>query len=146
MNKYWIAGVFVASVCAGFVSGCQYRKSIDEKERIEAVAKAQAEALKKTQEMNEEHEAIRQKFEQEQKDAEKTIANLKSRIADGSLRLSVRTKDVCSDTATGDRERRAELDPADAQALISIAEDGDRAIRKLNQCIDQYSAVEGKMR
>ena len=42
--------------------------------------------------------------------------------------------------ATGDRhEARAELDPEAAATLVTIAEDGDRAIRQLNACIDAYN-------
>lgn len=45
-------------------------------------------------------------------------------------------------TPTGDRnEARAELDGATADALVSIAEDGDKAIRQLNSCIDAYNAL-----
>jgi prophage endopeptidase len=43
-------------------------------------------------------------------------------------------------TPTGDRnEARAELDPEAAATLLTITEDGDRAIRQLNACIDAYN-------
>lgn len=49
--------------------------------------------------------------------------------------------------ATGDSggEARAELDPEVGKALFAIAEEGDRAIQKLNACIDLYNkAVESQ--
>ena len=141
MNIYWKSIAAVGLVAVSFISGCQYKASEDKKEQLAVEAKYQSELLQKTKQLNEEHESIRQTYEKEQKQAEKTIADLKSRIANGSLRLSVRTKDVSGDTAAGHRETRAELDPTDANDLIAIAADGDNAIRQLNQCIDQYSAV-----
>jgi hypothetical protein len=43
--------------------------------------------------------------------------------------------------ASGDspREARAELDPEVGKALFAIAEEGDRAIVKLNACIELYN-------
>ena len=49
-------------------------------------------------------------------------------------------------SGTGAGEARAELDPAAADDLVSIATDGDIAIRKLNYCIDQYNAVRAKFK
>lgn len=83
--------------------------------------------------------------EKEQSDAEKTIKDLRSRIADGSLRLSVRTKDVVSgNPADGPSASRTELDTADAQEILDIASTGDSWRRQLNQCINQYNAVREK--
>lgn len=38
-------------------------------------------------------------------------------------------------------ETRTELDPALAEALVSIAAEGDAAIRQLNACIDAYDGI-----
>ena len=67
-------------------------------------------------------------------------------IDSGALRL--RLKATCpvpaaTDTAvaSGDNagEARAELDPEVGKALFAIAEEGDRAITKLNACISLYN-------
>ena len=72
---------------------------------------------------------------------------LRADAATGALRLSIPAQSpVCpaADTipAAGDsRETRTELDRTTAEALISIAADGDAAIRKLNACIDTYEKM-----
>lgn len=66
----------------------------------------------------------------------------------GALKLRVPVKTTCpvpasSDTAvasgSGGGEARTELDPAFGKALFAIAEEGDRAITKLNACINLYN-------
>jgi hypothetical protein len=69
-------------------------------------------------------------------------------IDSGALKLRVPVKTTCpvpasSDTAVASRdsggEARTELDPAFGKALFAIAEEGDRAITKLNACISLYN-------
>lgn len=66
----------------------------------------------------------------------------------GTYKLRVPVKTTCpvpaaTDTAiaSGDSagEARSELDPAFGKALFAIAEEGDRAITKLNACITMYN-------
>lgn len=146
MNKYWIAGIFVASLIAGFVSGCQYRADKAEKEQAEAEAQHNAELLQKTKQLQSTVDDLNEKYAKENQENEKTIANLRSRIADGSLRMYVNTKSCVSSNATDGTEKgRAELDESTAQELLDIASTGDKWGRHLNQCIDQYNTVRGKM-
>ena len=75
-------------------------------------------------------------------------------IDSGAYRLRLPAKTTCpvpasanTALATGDSggEARAELDPEVGKALFAIAEEGDRAIQKLNACIDLYNkAVESQ--
>jgi hypothetical protein len=69
-------------------------------------------------------------------------------IDSGALKLRVPVKTTCpvpapADTAlaAGDSagEARAELDPAFGKALFAITDEGNRAIEKLNSCIDLYN-------
>ena len=67
-------------------------------------------------------------------------------IDSGALRLRVKTTcpvQASADTAVaaGDSggETRTELDRETAKNLIAIAEEGDRAIQKLNACITLYN-------
>jgi hypothetical protein len=66
----------------------------------------------------------------------------------GTYKLRVPVKTTCPVPATSDtavaagdspRETRTELDPAFGKALFAIAEEGDRAITKLNACIVLYN-------
>jgi uncharacterized iron-regulated membrane protein len=75
-------------------------------------------------------------------------------IDGGTFKLRVPVKTTCpvpaaADTAvasgSGGGEARTELDPAFGKALFAIAEEGDRAITKLNACISLYNqAVESQ--
>ena len=75
---------------------------------------------------------------------------LRSSLADGSLKLRVPVKTNCpisvpestatpsgSDTGTAS----AELDRQASETLIAIAAEGDAAIRKLNTCIQTYETL-----
>lgn len=75
----------------------------------------------------------------------KLIADIKS----GERKLFFPTQQTTSSVSTtdntsatsGNTETRAELDGRTAEALITITSRGDKAIRDLNMCIDQYNEV-----
>lgn len=76
--------------------------------------------------------------------AQKAFERLDADLRSGALRLSVRTTAQPGgnhSAAAGPVQARADVDPADAAALVRITEDGDNAIRDLNTCIDGYAAV-----
>jgi len=88
--------------------------------------------------MQEASELANEQLKKEKQDAQNKINSLKSAVADGTLRLHVRTNgNTCS--TNGDSEDGAELDRQTAQDLISITADGDKAIIQLNSCIDFYN-------
>lgn len=77
-------------------------------------------------------------------DAKIAFDRLDSDLRSGALRLSVRTTAQPggnNGAAAGPVEARADIDPADAAALVRITDDGDNAIRDLNTCIDGYAQV-----
>lgn len=78
---------------------------------------------------------------QERERANQTNADLRSAVAAGKRRLSVlATSCTATGSATaagvGHAEARAELDPAAAERIVRIANDGDDAIRQLNALQD----------
>lgn len=79
------------------------------------------------------------------KDADTEITRLRADVRAGTRRLSVPTTVyTCqgSNAAAGNRtEARAELDAETSDNLIAITNDGDKAIRQLNACIDAYNAI-----
>jgi len=88
--------------------------------------------------MQEASELANEQLKKEKQDAQNKINSLKSAVADGTLRLHVRTSgNTCS--TNGASEDGAELDRQTAQDLISITADGDKAIIQLNSCIDFYN-------
>jgi len=91
------------------------------------------------------------KLQEASANAKVEIVKRNTAIADGTLRLSIATKSpVCptadAPAANPNNPPRAELDPAFAQSLVAITDDGDEAIRKLNACIDSYNTVYKIMR
>jgi hypothetical protein len=126
----------------GYFYGKHVEKEVQQAEvdrlNTEARAKEQAlatavtttaEALRKTNE--------KAKLATQQRDAA---------IDSGALRLRLKTTcpvPATADPATpaggGGGEARTELDPEVGKALFAIAEEGDRAITKLNACISLYN-------
>lgn len=81
-----------------------------------------------------------EQLKKEKQANENKINSIKQSVADGSLRLHVRTSgNTCP--ANGASEDGAELDRQVAQDLISITADGDKAIIQLNSCIDLYNSI-----
>jgi len=85
----------------------------------------------------------------------KTMAKQRDAAIDsGAYRLRLPAKTTCPISTTADTpapagdsggEARTELDPEVGKALFAIAEEGDRAITKLNACIDLYNqAIESQ--
>lgn len=89
-----------------------------------------------------------EKHQQEQTHAQQAIDRLGADLRSGTIRLHVRTIPAVQPAAgtdsapAGPGQTHAELDPADAGALLRITADGDDAIRDLNSCIDRYNAVQ----
>lgn len=77
---------------------------------------------------------------QERERANQTNASLRADVAAGQRRLSVLSTSCAAGSASaaglGHAEARAELDPAAAERIVAIANDGDDAIRQLNALQD----------
>ena len=81
----------------------------------------------------------------------KTISQKRNADIDsGTLRLRIPVKASCPTIQATDNAAPAprdsvqadtELDRETAKALVAITDDGDKAIRQLNACIDAYNAV-----
>ena len=78
--------------------------------------------------------------------AQQTLDRLDADLRSGTLRLSIRTAErppspSSHSPAAGPEQTRADIDPADAAALVRITSAGDDAIIDLNTCIDAYGKV-----
>ena len=78
---------------------------------------------------------------QERESANQTNASLRAAVAAGNKRLSVLTASngpagSAAAASLGHAEARAELDPAAAERIIRVANDGDDAIRALSALQD----------
>ncbi|ROM29285.1 lysis protein [Pseudomonas protegens] len=85
-------------------------------------------------------------------DAQATNSQLRADVAAGSKRLSVLAKcpavrSTTAGTSLGDAEARAELNPAAAERIVRIANDGDEAIHQLSALQDYVrTACQGEAR
>ncbi|MBU0522707.1 MAG: lysis protein [Gammaproteobacteria bacterium] len=79
-------------------------------------------------------------------DAQATNNQLRAAVASGAHRLSIKAACPAVRTATGaarvdDAETRADIDPAAAERVVAITNDGDEAIRALNGLQDYVNRV-----
>lgn len=150
--KLLVATALVSSVISGTgavlltynYTSASYKTQIEKikkenaEERATALGKMLSEQIRITQEWVEKEKVLydeKAKSEREQDD-------LRKRVRDGEQRLSVilKTRAACSlpeTTNTGSVDNgteRAELDGAFAERIVTIANDGDAAIRQLSAC------------
>ncbi|QXG42243.1 lysis system i-spanin subunit Rz [Pseudomonas viridiflava] len=86
------------------------------------------------------------KHTQDLTNAQKTNARLRSAVATGERRLSViatcpAVRTTASPTGMDDDQARADIDPASAERIVTIANDGDDAIRALNGLQDYITTA-----
>ena len=149
-NPYVLLGILIA-VLGSFTSG-YYKGSNDELDRQQLeIAKLNAEARQKEQILVSAIQTQATKLQKANQDAKLAKQKRDSDIDSGTLKLRLPVKAPncpiqVSDTTTpasGDSsgEARAELSPEIGKTLFAIAEEGDKAIVKLNACVDAYNSV-----
>lgn len=101
---------------------------------LEAAAESRRNTIKLLADLDTQHT-------QERERANQTNTSLRADVAAGKRRLSVLATSCSAAGSTtaaglGHAEARAELDPAAAERIVAIANDGDDAIRQLNALQD----------
>jgi hypothetical protein len=147
-NPWVLLGLLVAflgAVGGGYTKG---RHDMRVKQELE-IAALNAQARQKEQALVAAVNTQTTQLVKAQNDAKIVSQKRNTAIDTGAFKLRVSTKTpVCpvhtaSDPApaSGDSpgEARAELDPAFGKALFAIAEEGDKAIAKLNACVEMYN-------
>lgn len=139
MTKYLlatIAALLLASLGAFWAldhAKAALREKTHRIEELEASERSRKQTIKLLAELDTQHT-------QERERANQTNASLRAAVAAGERRLSVLAKcpaGTSSTTASVDHaEARAELDPAAAERIVAIANDGDDAIRALSALQD----------
>ena len=109
-----------------------------------------AEVMENNRTLHHEISRLQATREKENKDAQEKYHALLARIARGDTRLSIPVRTAgglsCSGRAADAVGKTdAGLDPETARRILSVGHDGDAAIRELNQCIDQYRAVQERL-
>ena len=150
----WLA--ILLSLLASFGAG-YYKGGNDEytKQQME-IARLNNEARETERKMADDARELETKLKKAEDDA-KTQANKRNAAIDsGALKLRIPVKSpscptvsTTPDAASPPRDSvqaTAELDGTTAKNLIAITDDGDKAIRQLNACIDAYNTVYQTMR
>jgi hypothetical protein len=148
-NPWVLLGILMAVV--GSFGGGYLKGSDDELTRQQLeIAALNAEARVKEQALITVVQTQSTKLQKANQDAKLAQQKRNADIDSGALRLRLPVKAlVCpvytaTDTpvASGDSvQTSAELDGETAKSLVAITDDGDKAIRQLNACIDAYNTV-----
>lgn len=140
MTNYLIAGLLACGVIiyAGWhkieAQGVALDAATARNTELENAAESRRNTIKLLADLDTQHT-------QERERANQTNASLRADVAAGQRRLSVLTTS-CSPTGSataaglGHAEARSELDPAAAERIVRIANDGDDAIRQLTALQD----------
>ena len=148
-NPWVLLGILMA-VFGSFGGG--YLKGSDDeltRQQLE-IAALNAEARVKEQALITAIQTQSTKLQKANQDAKLAQQKRNSDIDSGALRLRLPVKaancpiPAADDppTPTGDSvQTNAELDGETAKSLVAITDDGDKAIRQLNACIDAYNSV-----
>ena len=148
--KDLLSGLLALALCFG--GGYFYGKHVESEAQAAEVARLNTEARQKEQALTTAVNTTATALRTENEKTNKAIRDRNRAIDDGTYRMRLKTTcpvSAATDTAiaSGDNsgETRTELDAETGKTLFAIAEEGDRAIRKLNACIDLYDqAIESQ--
>jgi hypothetical protein len=146
----WVLLSILITVVGAFGGG-YYKGGEDENARQQLeIAALNAEARVKEQALITVVQTQSNKLQKANQDAKLDQQKRDLDIDSGALRLRLPVKaPVCPVQATADTpvasgdsvQTSAELDGETAKSLVAITDDGDKAIRQLNACIDAYNSV-----
>jgi len=148
-NPWVLLGILMAVV--GSFGGGYFKGSNDEiaRQQLE-IAALNAEARVKEQALITAVQTQSTKLQKANQDAKVAQQKRDLDIDSGALRLRIPVKaPVCPVQATSDTpvtsgdsvQATAEFDRETAKSLVAITDDGDKAIRQLNACIDAYNNI-----
>lgn len=146
-NPYILLGITFA-ILSAFGAGYYEGQSTESNRQLAEIQQLNAEARFKEKALGDALTATTNALRKSNEKAKLATQKLHSDLDSGALRLRIPVKTSCalsaptdSTTPTGDSggESSAELDRETAKNLIAIAEEGDRAINKLNACITMYN-------
>ena len=136
--------VLVLVFGGGYCTGKHYEQEAQQVEVEKLNTEARAKEVALTAAVTTTADALRKTNEKAKLVAKQRDAAIDS----GAYRLRLPAKTTCPISTTADTpapagdsggEARTELDPEVGKALFAIAEEGDRAITKLNACINLYN-------
>lgn len=147
-NPWLILAFICAFVGVGTFSYSKGKDAEHERQQLE-IAKLNDEARQKEQALVSAVTTTANQLVKVNNDAKIQIAKRDAAIATGALRLRVPIQASCpiptpvdAPASSGNSvQATAELDPAFAQRIINITDQGDANTRQLNACIDAYNTA-----
>ena len=147
----WVILGFVLAMLSAAAGGYSKGQNDEYKRQQIEIAALNAQARETEQNMAKVANTYADTLRKSQNVAKVKETKLRADIATGNLRLSIPTQSntVCPSTTAASAsgsdsgEARTELSGSVSETLISIASEGDAAIRKLNQCIQTYETLKG---
>jgi hypothetical protein len=148
-NPWVLLGILMAVIGAG-TTGYMKGGSDESKRQQLEIARLNEQARVKEQALVTAVQTQANQLVKAEQNAKTVIQKRNTDIDSGTLRLRIPTKatycpvQTTTDTATPPRDSvqtGAELERETAKTLIAITDDGDKAIRQLNACIDAYNSV-----
>lgn len=145
----WVIIGFVLAMLSSFGSGYFKGQNDEYKRQQIEIAALNAKARETEQVMAQVAQSYGETLRKANNVAKVKETKLRADIATGNLRLSIPTQSstVCPSTTAASAsgsdsgEARTELSGSVSETLISIASEGDAAIRKLNTCIQSYETL-----
>lgn len=147
-NPWVILGILIA-IGSAFGGGYSKGKHDENVRQQVEIAALNVKARETEQNMAKVANTYADTLRKSQNVAKTKETKLRADIATGNLRLSIPTQSstVCPSTTAASAsgsdsgEARTELSGSVSETLISIASEGDAAIRKLNTCIQSYETL-----
>ena len=145
----WVIIGFVLAMLSAAAGGYSKGKHDENVRQQVEIAALNAQARETEQNMAKVANTYADTLRKSQNVAKSKETKLRADIATGNLRLSIPTQSstVCPSTTAASAsgsdsgEARTELSGSVSETLISIASEGDAAIRKLNTCIQSYETL-----
>jgi hypothetical protein len=145
----WVILGFVLAMLSAAAGGYSKGQNDEYKRQQIEIAALNAKARETEQIMAQVAQSYGETLRKANNVAKSKETKLRADIATGNLRLSIPTQSstVCPSTTAASAsgsdsgEARTELSGSVSETLISIASEGDAAIRKLNTCIQSYETL-----
>jgi len=145
----WVILCFVLAMLSAAAGGYSKGQNDEYKRQQIEIAALNAKARETEQVMAQVAQSYGETLRKANNVAKSKETKLRADIATGNLRLSIPTQSstVCPSTTAASAsgsdsgEARTELSGSVSETLISIASEGDAAIRKLNTCIQSYETL-----
>ena len=128
--------ILVAAIVASFFGGVHYANMDWQIKEDKAKQEAHAQYIAHVEQID----SLHIELNKANHDAKTKNDQLRTAIRDGAYSLYIPNSQT-GDPSSGAAKEGTRIDPTTADSLISITEDGDKAIRELNMCIDAYNSL-----